>query len=103
LRAADAWCDRDLAFFERAVADSKLRLPAAILPYLPRLLWLYQMGLVLYWVYDRSPKQERTEMLFEKTLKMMVIAIKLAELPPLRPLFKPAGELLKAVYGEAAC
>jgi AcrR family transcriptional regulator len=94
--------NRDVAFFQRAVDESKLRLPAAILSYLPRLLWLYQMGLVLYWVYDRSPGQERTEMLFEKTLKMMLIAIKLAELPPLRPLFKPAAELLKAVYGEAA-
>jgi len=94
--------DRDIEFFERAVAESKLRLPATILPYLPRLLWLYQMGLVLYWVYDRSAKQERTEMLFAKTLKMMLVAIKLAELAPLRPLLKPAGELLKAIYGEAA-
>ena len=94
--------DRDIEFFERAVAESKLRLPATILPYLPRLLWLYQMGLVLYWVYDRSAKQERTEMLFTKTLKMMLVAIKLAELAPLRPLLKPAGELLKAIYGEAA-
>jgi AcrR family transcriptional regulator len=94
--------DRDIAFFERAVEASKPRLPATILPYLPRLLWLYQMGLVLFWVYDRSPKQERSEMLFEKTLKMMLLAFKLAEFAPLRPLFKPAGELLKAIYGEAA-
>jgi AcrR family transcriptional regulator len=94
--------ERDLAFFGRAVAESKLRLPATILPYLPRLLWLYQMGLVLFWVYDRSPKQERTEMLFDKTLKMMLLAIKLAGLAPLRPMLKPAGELLRAIYGEAA-
>jgi AcrR family transcriptional regulator len=94
--------DRDLRFFERAVAESKLHLPGTIRPYLPRLLWLYQMGLVLYWVYDRSPGQERTEMLFMKTLKMMLVAIKLAELAPLRPLLKPAGELLKAIYSEAA-
>jgi len=93
--------NRDVAFFERAVTESKLRLPATILPYLPRLLWLYQMGLVLFWVYDRSPRQERTEMLFDKTLRMMLIAFKLAELPPLRPLFRPAGELLRAIYGEA--
>jgi AcrR family transcriptional regulator len=93
--------DRDLAFFVRAVDDSKLRLPAAIAPYLPRLLWLYQMGLVLYWVYDRSPNQERTGMLFEKTLKMMLLAFRLAEVPLLKPLLKPAAELLRAVYGEA--
>lgn len=94
--------DRDIGFFERAVAESKLRLPATIHPYLPRLLWLYQMGLVLYWVYDRSPNQERTEMLFEKTLKMMLLGLKMAEVPLVRPLLRPAGELLKAIYEPAA-
>jgi AcrR family transcriptional regulator len=93
--------ERDIAFFERAATESKLRLPGSILPYLPRLLWLYQMGLVLFWVYDRSPGQARTEMLFDRTLKMMMLALKLAELPLLKPLFRPAGELLKAIYGEA--
>jgi AcrR family transcriptional regulator len=93
--------DRDIGFFERAVAESKLRLPGSIHPYLPRLLWLYQMGLVLYWVYDRSPQQERTEMLFEKTLKMMMLGLKMAEVPLVKPLLRPAGELLKALYGEA--
>jgi AcrR family transcriptional regulator len=93
--------DRDIGFFERAAAESKLRLPGSILPYLPRLLWLYQMGLMLFWVYDRSAGQARTEMLFDRTLKMMVLGFKLAELPLLKPLFRPAGELLKAIYGEA--
>jgi hypothetical protein len=40
-------------------------------------------------------------MLFDRTLKMMVLGFKLAELPLLKPLFRPAGELLKAIYGEA--
>jgi AcrR family transcriptional regulator len=93
--------DRDIGFFARAAMDSKLRLPGSILPYLPRLLWLYQMGLMLFWVYDRSPGQERTEMLFAQTLKMMLLGLKLAEMPLIKPLFRPAGELLKALYGEA--
>jgi hypothetical protein len=59
------------------------------------------MGLMLYWVYDRSPKQERTVMLFDKTLAMMLLALKLAGVPLLRPLYRPAGELLKTIYGEA--
>jgi AcrR family transcriptional regulator len=92
--------DRDLGFFVRAVEESKLRLPETILPYLPRLLWFYQMGLVLYWVYDRSPNQERTAMLFEKTLKILLLALKLAGLPLMKPLLKPAGEVLQAIYGE---
>src|SRR5579863_8296260 len=38
--------ERDIAFFERAIADSGVHLPPSIQPYMPRLLWLYQMGLM---------------------------------------------------------
>lgn len=93
--------DRDIAFFARAITESDVKLPPTILPYLPRLLWLYQMGLMLYWVYDRSPKQARTALLFDKTLGIMLLILKLAGIPLLRPLYRPAGELLKAIYEEA--
>ena len=93
--------ERDIAFFERAVEDSKVKLPSNLIPYLPRLLWLYQMGLLLFWVYDHSPRQSRTQILFDKTLKMMLTAFKLAEVPLLRPLLRPAAELLHLIYGEA--
>jgi AcrR family transcriptional regulator len=92
--------DRDIAFFERAVTESGVKLPPSILPYLPRLLWLYQMGLMLYWVYDPSANQERTALLFDKTLGMMLVMLKLGGIPLLRPLYRPAGELLKVIYGE---
>ena len=32
------------------------------------LLWLYQMALIMFWLYDRSPNQERTQRLMEKSL-----------------------------------
>ena len=92
--------EQDIAAFERAVEDSKVKLPGNIRPYLPRLLWLYQMGLILFWVYDRSEGQERTGLLFEKTLKMLLIALRLAGVPLLRPLHRLAGELLDVVYKE---
>jgi len=92
--------DRDIAFFARAVSDSSVKLPPSILPYLPRLLWLYQMGLMLYWVYDRSPRQARTQLIFEKTLGIVLTLVKLGSIPLLRPLTRPAGELLKAIYEE---
>jgi AcrR family transcriptional regulator len=93
--------DRDISFFARAIADSKMRLPASILPYLPRLLWLYQMGVILYWIYDRSPKQVRTQLLFDKSLAMLLALFRIASIPVLRPFLRPAGELLKTIYGEA--
>ena len=92
--------DQDISFFERAVLDSKVKLPGNIQPYLPRLLWMYQMGLILFWVYDRSAGQRRTALLFEKTLKMILIALKIAGVPLLRPVHRLAGEVLEAVYGS---
>jgi AcrR family transcriptional regulator len=92
---------QDIGFFTRAIKDSKVKLPANIQPYLPRLLWLYQMGIILFWVYDNSPKQHRTTVLFDKTLKMFLITLRLAGLPILRPLHRLAGDLLEVVYGKA--
>ncbi|GGG95949.1 TetR/AcrR family transcriptional regulator [Silvibacterium dinghuense] len=88
----------DIAFFERAVTDSKVKLPANILPYLPRLLWLYQMGLILFWVYDRSPGQRRTGALLDGTLRMLLLTLKIAGLPLLKPMHKIAGEVLQNVF-----
>jgi len=92
--------NRDIAFYARAVSDSGVRLAPSIAPYLPRLLWLYQMGLMLYWVYDDSPRQERTRQLFFKSLQIILFAIKIAAIPVLRPIYRPAGELLRMAYGE---
>jgi AcrR family transcriptional regulator len=92
--------EQDLAAFERAVKDSGLKLPATISPYLGRLVWMYQMGLILFWVYDRSPDQRRTMVLYEKTLKMLTVALQVAGIPLLRPLHRLAGELLETVYGD---
>lgn len=92
--------EQDTEFFAQAVADSKIKLPGSVQPFLPRLLWMYQMGLVLFWVYDKSPEQQRTEVLLEKTLKMLAVTLKIAALPVLRPLHRLAGELLAVVYGD---
>ena len=93
--------EEDISFFQRAVDDSKVKLPPGIRPYLARLLWLYQMGLLLFWVYDRSEGQAKTQFLFDKTLKMLPVVLRLAGFPLLRPVHKLAGEILQAVYGES--
>jgi len=92
--------EQDIGFFQQIVDRSKVKLPSAVDPYLARLFWLYQMGLLLFWVYDRSPGQARTRILFDKTLKMILLGIRLARLPFLRPVHRLAGELLQVIYGE---
>jgi len=92
--------DADMLFFEAAVKDSAVKLPKDIQPYLPRLLWMYQMGLILFWVYDKSPDQRRTRALFDQTLKMLLLTLRLASIPLLRPMHKLAAELLKVIYED---
>ena len=92
--------DQDISSFERAVADSGVKLPPRTAPYLGRLLWMYQMGLLLFWVYDKSPGQARTMLLYEKTLKMLLLTLKIAGFPLLRPLHTLAGDLLDVIYGQ---
>lgn len=92
--------DTDLAFFNAACHDTGLKVPKEIAPYLPRLLWMYQMGLILFWVYDKSPKQHRTHFLFNQTLKMILLGLKLGQLPIFKPVHKLAGDLLRTVYDD---
>ncbi len=99
-RETEAVRAADQVFFEQAVAESGVKLPRDIQPYLPRLLWLYQMGLLLFWMYDHSPGQRRTEALFEGTLKMLLLTLRLAALPLLRPMHRLAANLLRSVYED---
>jgi AcrR family transcriptional regulator len=99
-RETSAIREQDIGFFERAVANSGVKLPVDIKPYLPRLLWMYQMGLILFWVYDKSEDQRRTMLLYEKTLKIILVVLRLAGIPLLRPIHRLAADLLDVVYGE---
>jgi AcrR family transcriptional regulator len=94
--------ERDMQHFAVALEGSNLRLPDDLRPYLPKLLWLYQMGLILFWVYDRSPGELRTEKLVEKSLAIVAGLLKLSKSPFLRPVRKTAIELLQAVSYEGA-
>jgi AcrR family transcriptional regulator len=87
----------DVAMFERALTESAVKLPGTVRPYLARLLWMYQMGLILFWVYDNSAGHKRTELLYEKTLKMLLVTLRIAGIPLLRPLHRLAGELLEVI------
>ena len=92
--------EQDIGFFSRAVESGNVRIPKDLETYLPRVLWLYQMGLILFWAYDDSPQQGRTAKLFDKSLAIIVALIKLSSLPPLRPVRKMVVSLLETAYGE---
>lgn len=66
------------------VEQSTTKAPKALRDELPELLWVYQMGMVLYWVHDPSEDAIRTRTLVRRTVPLVVQAIGLAKLPILR-------------------
>ena len=50
--------EASIDLFRRVVDGSDLKVPAPIRAELPELLWLLQMGVVLFWVHDSSDGPE---------------------------------------------
>jgi hypothetical protein len=55
------------------------------------------MGLILFWLYDGSEKQQRTQKLMEKSLGLLVTLLRLSGLPLMKPGRKTALELVEAI------
>jgi AcrR family transcriptional regulator len=77
-----------------AIEGSDAKVPADLKPHLPYLLWLYQMALIMFWLYDRSPNQEKTQRLLDKTLGLLVNLLRISSLPLMKPLRKAVLELV---------
>jgi AcrR family transcriptional regulator len=92
---------RDAAIEQMRVAieGGDVKIPADLRPRLPYLLWLYQMALIMFWLYDRSPDQQRTHRLMEKSLGLLVNLLRVSSLPLMKPLRKTALELVEAASG----
>lgn len=89
--------ERDMGFFARVLAGSGTRVPPDLQPHLPRILWIYQMGLILFWVYDRSTAQRRTHALIGKSVPIVARLVKLASSPLMRPVRRMVVELMSVI------
>jgi AcrR family transcriptional regulator len=89
----------DIAWFRRILADCDTRIPRDLAPQLPGVLWLFQMGIIFFWVIDDSPNQSRSTRLLELACKSVAGLIRLSALPLVRPLRKTALQLIDIVNG----
>lgn len=76
----------------RGAEDRKL--PKDLEKELPELLWTYHMGVVLFWIHDRSPGRVRTWRLMERTVDLVARLIQLSTLPLMGPIRKMVLNLL---------
>jgi AcrR family transcriptional regulator len=80
--------------FEQMVAGAKARIPEDLRAELPYLLWLYHMGIILFWIHDSSRKRARTYHLIDQTVDLLDKLISLASNPFMRPVRKRALKLV---------
>jgi AcrR family transcriptional regulator len=91
--------DADLAWFRKVVDDGGIRVPKDLDPELPGVLWLFQMGVIFFWVIDESAGQARTVRLLDLGPKIVTGLLRIAGLPLMRPVRKVALELIEIVKG----
>jgi hypothetical protein len=92
--------DIDIAWFDRIVVDSGVRIPRDLKPHVPDALWFFQMGIIFFWLIDESPGRKRTNRLLELAAKSVTTVIRPSALPLMRPVRKTALELIDIVKGE---
>jgi len=86
-----------IELFARVLDGTKVRVSKDLREELPYLLWVYHMGIVLFWIHDKSPKHRRTERLIDHTVDLLDKLISLASNPFMRPLRKQALRLVQEI------
>ena len=86
----------------QALSGSSAKVPKDLAARLPELLWLHEMGIILYWIHDDSAGRARSRALVERSTDLVVRLISLASNPLLRPLRKATLRMLEETLGDMA-
>jgi AcrR family transcriptional regulator len=82
------------ALFALVVDGARMRIPNDLRAELPNLLWLYHMGIILFWIHDTSPDRRRTWRLMERSVDLIVKLVGMASLPFMLPVRRAALRFL---------
>ncbi|HEV7475600.1 MAG TPA: TetR family transcriptional regulator [Pyrinomonadaceae bacterium] len=93
-RASASVRSDSIKLFEKLVQQTKARIPNDLRAELPYLLWLYHMGIILFWIHDNSRKRARTYRLIDQTVDLLDKLVSLASNPFMRPVRKRALKLV---------
>lgn len=83
--------------FRDVVAGATNTMDPEVKAVLPELLWLAQLGVTLFWVYDRSPGRARTRLLVDRAVPLIDRMVGLSRLRVMRPAVREALSLYRAL------
>jgi AcrR family transcriptional regulator len=75
--------DAAIALYAEVVDGSTVRLDRDLRARLPELLWLYSLGVVMFWVHDTSPGCAKTYELIDRTVPLADRLVTMSRLPVL--------------------
>ena len=73
-----------IALYREVIEGSTARMGRAVRERLPELLWLYSLGITLFWVHDNSAGCDRTYQLIDATVPVIAQLVAASRLPILR-------------------
>jgi AcrR family transcriptional regulator len=76
--------DKNIQIFQRVLKTTTTPVPEKLKEKLPEILWMYKMGMILYWIYDKSARQRKTFQLIDQSSILIARLISLSNLPILR-------------------
>ncbi|MGW4439053.1 TetR family transcriptional regulator [Streptomyces sp. NPDC004596] len=85
--------EQAISVHRQVLAGSKSKVAPELRDVLPELMWLSQMGLVLYWIFDRTEGRERSYRLARRGARLTARGVALARFRVLRPLVLEVHEL----------
>jgi AcrR family transcriptional regulator len=86
-----------IAIFRDVVDGSSAKLDPELRKELPELLWLGWMGVVLFWVHDKSSGQRRTRRLIDGAVPLVDRLVALSRLRVLRPALRQILALIDTI------
>ncbi len=86
--------EASIGLMREVVEGSDVKLDPELRGQLPELLWLYQMGVVLFWVHDRSAGIKRSRMLVERSVPLLARVAALSRLRVFRPVSREIVDLI---------
>jgi AcrR family transcriptional regulator len=86
-----------IALFRETLEGSTAKVDPELRDELPELLWLAYLGVVLYWVHDRSAGQARTRALIDQAVPLIDRLVGLSRLRVLRPVTRDALRLIRTL------
>jgi AcrR family transcriptional regulator len=83
------------SLFKETVDGSTARIPDDLRAELPRLLWLYHMGVILFWIHDTSRGRARSRKFVDNSVELIARLVSVAGNPLIRPLRRRVLKLIE--------